>query len=110
MPRKVTVSQICDQIKLIREGKKVTQESMAAALDLAKNNYGKIERGDIKLTVERLIAILDILGISLPDFFDSFRDHKSGESIEKLAEKILIQIRTIETKETSKNPKKKVKK
>jgi transcriptional regulator with XRE-family HTH domain len=49
------------KIKKYRELKNYTQEYMAEKLDISQNTYSKIENGGIKLTVDRLKQISDIL-------------------------------------------------
>lgn len=66
------------EIKFLRESKKITQASIAEKLGIALNNYGKIERGEIKLTVERLDTILGLLGLSLTQFFMGIENGSYG--------------------------------
>lgn len=54
---------ILENIKSNRKAKKISQEEMAKHLGIELSTYGKIERGDIKLTVERMIEIAGILNI-----------------------------------------------
>jgi transcriptional regulator with XRE-family HTH domain len=51
---------IYEKIKAIREEKRIKQSEMADKLKIAQNNYGKLERGEIQLTVERLFEIARI--------------------------------------------------
>lgn len=50
-----------ENIKTIRKKQGLNQEDVAKLLGIELATYGKIERGDIKLTVERLYDIADIL-------------------------------------------------
>jgi transcriptional regulator with XRE-family HTH domain len=49
------------KIKKIREQKNYTQAYMSDRLNISQNTYSKIETGGIKLTVDRLKQISDIL-------------------------------------------------
>ncbi len=67
MPNNIELVYI--EIKTLREARGITQAAMAEKLGVAHNNYGKIERGEIKLSVERLKEIIDIFNISMIQFF-----------------------------------------
>ncbi len=54
-----------ENIKSIRKAKGLTQQEMSEGIGMAKNNYGKVENGQIELTVGRLYQIADILGVSI---------------------------------------------
>ncbi len=54
-----------ENIKSIRKAKGLTQQEMSEGIGMAKNNYGKVENGQIELTVSRLYQIADILGVSI---------------------------------------------
>lgn len=58
---------IGNRIKKYRESKNYTQAYMADSLGISQNTYSKIETGGIKLTVDRLKKISDILGIPVED-------------------------------------------
>jgi len=59
-------------IKKIRELKNLTRDYVAAELEMSTSGYGKIERGEIDLTVSKLYKIASILNVSITDllFFD----------------------------------------
>lgn len=61
---------IISKISEKRKQKGYSVENMAHELRLSNSAYNKIERGDTKLTVERLLQIHTILDISLGDLFD----------------------------------------
>ncbi|AWG22181.1 hypothetical protein FFWV33_11990 [Flavobacterium faecale] len=58
-------------IRKIRELKNLTREHVAADLNMSMSGYGKIERGDVDLTVSKLIEIAKVLGVS-PEFILKF--------------------------------------
>jgi len=57
-------------IKTVRESKKITREEMAKALEVKYETYGKIERGAMVMTLEKLERISDALGIMISDLLD----------------------------------------
>jgi transcriptional regulator with XRE-family HTH domain len=62
---------IGSRIKRQRELKNLTQEFMANRMSISQNAYSKIENGGVKLTVERLIAISEILEIPVDELVTS---------------------------------------
>ena len=48
---------VYENIRKIRELKNFTREYVAAELKMSTSGYGKIERGDVDLTVSKLIEI-----------------------------------------------------
>jgi transcriptional regulator with XRE-family HTH domain len=54
-------------IREIRTSKSISQEFMAIKLGIDTSNYSRIERGTAPLTVERLMAIAEILGMSFSE-------------------------------------------
>jgi HTH-type transcriptional regulator/antitoxin HipB len=54
-----------DNIKRLRKANGITQLEMSERLGMAKNNYGKVESGVTEMTVSRLYAIAEILGVSV---------------------------------------------
>jgi transcriptional regulator with XRE-family HTH domain len=57
--------QIADNIKKFRELKNVTRDQMAAELDMSLSGYGKLERGEVDITINKLYKISDILEVSV---------------------------------------------
>lgn len=70
------------KIKKYRELRNYTQAYMADRLDISQNTYSKIETGGIKLTVERLKQIAEILEVSVENVLandnQSFTFHNSN--------------------------------
>ncbi len=54
-------------LRKIRELKGIKQESVAKQLGITTNGYGKIERGESAINIDRLEQIATILGISALD-------------------------------------------
>ena len=49
-----------ENIELIREAKKLSRETVADKLGINVSNYGKVERGEVGLTMDRLYELADI--------------------------------------------------
>lgn len=59
--------EIYERIRAVRLAKNLTQEYMAAQLNIDVANYGRLERGKSKIDVERLKRVADILEVSLEE-------------------------------------------
>jgi transcriptional regulator with XRE-family HTH domain len=60
---------VYQNIRKIRELKNLTREYVAAELNMSTSGYGKIERGDVDLTVSKLIEISKVLEVSIEFIF-----------------------------------------
>ncbi len=60
---------VTENIKNIRRQKGISQESIAYDLGIDYSTYGKIERGQIGLTVDRLEKIATILDVSIEEIY-----------------------------------------
>ena len=58
-------------IKRVREQKGYSQEFMASRLNISQASYARLESQEIKLSIERLQQIADILETNISSFFDS---------------------------------------
>ena len=56
-------------IKKIRELKGLTREYMAEELNMSASGYGKIERGEVDLTLKKLSKISKILDVNIETIF-----------------------------------------
>lgn len=56
--------QVCENIRKIRELSGLTREFVASELNLSPSGYGKIERGEVDLTISRLFEIAEVLKVS----------------------------------------------
>jgi transcriptional regulator with XRE-family HTH domain len=54
-----------ENIKKLRELKKMTQEEVAAKLNMSHNGYGKIERDEVDVQISRLEQIAQIFGVDV---------------------------------------------
>lgn len=57
-------------LKKIRIAKGVTQAHLAKKLDISKMAYSRMENGESKIDVERLLVIATALSIEVEVFFD----------------------------------------
>ncbi len=66
-------NKVFENIKKIRELRNLTREYVSSELNMSTSGYGKIERGEIDLTISKLFKISVILEVSIQDllFFDS---------------------------------------
>lgn len=58
------MNKVYEKIKQIRELKNYSREYLANLLDISPRAYGKIESGETQLTINRLVEISKILGIT----------------------------------------------
>jgi transcriptional regulator with XRE-family HTH domain len=65
--------QLGNKIRKIRDLKGLKQEDIAEKLNITAQAYGKIERNETKLDVDRLAQIAEILGMT-PDDVQNFDD------------------------------------
>ena len=74
---------IGNKIKNIRELKNFTQEYMADKLEISQAAYSKLEKGDLKISQDKLNKIAEILDVNLEDIkdFDNKRILNSYNSI-----------------------------
>jgi transcriptional regulator with XRE-family HTH domain len=64
------MNRLIENIKNIRKDKGLSQESVAYDLGIDYSTYGKIERGRIGLSVERLDQIARILNVTVQDLYE----------------------------------------
>jgi transcriptional regulator with XRE-family HTH domain len=57
-------------IRKLRELRLMSREQMAAELSLSISGYGRLERGEIDLTLSRMKRIADILNVNLTELLD----------------------------------------
>ncbi|MBX2953945.1 MAG: helix-turn-helix domain-containing protein [Leadbetterella sp.] len=66
-------------VKAIRTEKGLSQEEVAERIGMTQGNYGRLERGQTQLTIERLEQLADVFGMSV----SSIMSYEIGESINK---------------------------
>jgi transcriptional regulator with XRE-family HTH domain len=57
-------------IRKYREARNLTQEMLAEQCGISHAYFGRIERGEYNVTVDKCQKIADALGIRLADLFD----------------------------------------
>lgn len=70
MAQKVNLSKIGSSIRKIREIKGLKQETVALKLGLTTNGYGKIERGESQINLDRLNQIAEIFDVNPNDILN----------------------------------------
>lgn len=71
---------IGQKIKRLREEKGITQEAMAAQLDVTQSNYGRLEKDDRRLNVVKLLKIVRILDTNISYIFNETENSDSTNS------------------------------
>lgn len=57
------------QVRALRKAKEFSQESFADACQLDRSYMGRIERGEVSVTLATIEKIADTLGMPIPDLF-----------------------------------------
>jgi len=73
---------IHEKIRYLREQKKLRDEDMADRLGISQSTYSRLEKGDIKMDVERLRKIAEVLEVPVEDLLrnDSMVFHVQNNS------------------------------
>jgi transcriptional regulator with XRE-family HTH domain len=56
---------VTNNIKKFRELKNLTREHMASQLEMSVSGYGKLERGEVELTVTKLFKLAEIFDVNV---------------------------------------------
>lgn len=83
---------VSKNIRTIREMKNFTRDFVAGELEMTYSGYGKIERGEIDISITKIARLADIFGISISDllffdvsyFFNNDIDNKGVEESESI--------------------------
>jgi XRE family transcriptional regulator, regulator of sulfur utilization len=67
-----------DKIRILRDIKGYSQESMAQMLGLSRQAYGDIERGKTKIGEARLKQIAEVLGTTQKEIEEGFEGHMAN--------------------------------
>ncbi|WP_273210543.1 helix-turn-helix domain-containing protein [Runella zeae] len=59
------MNEVYDKIKAIRLAKGLTQIEVAEKTGMTQGNYGRLEKGLIQVTIERLEQLADVFGMSV---------------------------------------------
>ncbi len=73
--------EIHEKIRTIRQSKGFTQDYVAEKIGIDTVNYGRIERGQAKLTIERFLKISEIFEVKPALFFSENKEVGSNEML-----------------------------
>ena len=65
---------ISENLQKLRKNHELSQEQMAELLNMSKNGYGKLERGESRITVEHLQQIAQVFNVDVADLLKEDRD------------------------------------
>ena len=65
MKNSKNIQQIYDAIRHLRELKRYTREYVADLLEISVSGYGKIERGEVDVSLSKLFKIAEILEVDV---------------------------------------------
>ncbi|MBN9293283.1 MAG: helix-turn-helix transcriptional regulator [Flavobacteriia bacterium] len=91
-----------NKIRFLRLSKNFTQNYMADELGIDGANYGRLERGETGISVDRLKKVAKILGVKTSFLIGDKTNDESEESLKngEILKEILKEIKTIRTKLT----------
>ena len=61
--------ELTEELKLLRFKSKLSQEDVAKMLKISRNSYNNYENNPLKITLEILLKLSEILGYDLYNFF-----------------------------------------
>lgn len=56
---------LCRRLRALREARELTQSAVADALKMSQASYCRLERGEIELSLSRLMALSELYGVEL---------------------------------------------
>lgn len=62
-----TMETVAENLKSIRESKRMTQLEIAEKADISVNHYAKIERGEVVPGLDTFVAIMKAIGAAYTD-------------------------------------------
>lgn len=65
---------IHENLQKLRKRNSLNQEQMAEKIGMSKNGYGKLERGESRITIEHLEQIANTFNIDIVDLLKDSRD------------------------------------
>ena len=78
------------RIRSVRESRRYSQEYMAEMLSMSQSCYANLESGKSSLSVERLLAITEILDIDVSHLFEKQPGKQQLHSRDSLQETIAV--------------------
>ncbi|ETT57168.1 helix-turn-helix transcriptional regulator [Paenibacillus sp. FSL H8-0457] len=89
----IIYSQVGKKIRLFRKARNLTQEELGEKLQIDQSYLGRIERGEVNITLDTLAKISEALSVSPSQLFDDDtffdEDEFKAESLDKI-ESLLI--------------------
>jgi transcriptional regulator with XRE-family HTH domain len=64
------IEQLSSKLRILREVHDYTQEYVAGVLDISQNTYSLIEKGESKLTIDRLEKLANLYRMNLTDLIN----------------------------------------
>lgn len=68
------MTKINERIRILREEHLFSQEQVAEKMGISPNSYGKLERGETKLTLDKLEQIANIFDMDVVELINSSND------------------------------------
>lgn len=65
---------IHDKIRELRQKKHLTQEQVAELINMSKNGYANMERGQTSININRLEKIAEVFGVDILELLNSSKD------------------------------------
>src|SRR5690606_41962999 len=92
-----TEMKLNEKIKTIRLSKNFTQVYLAEELGIDAANYSRLERGETKISTERLLKIAEILDIDLNLLLDEseINSKKELQETNEILKQILIELKLL---------------
>jgi len=88
------LKQIGGRIRLLRTGARMTQEDLAERTGVNPNYLGRIERGEINVTIQTLTAIAEGLKVGLFDIVRPSRPEPDTAQLRKDTQRLIHQLDT----------------
>lgn len=87
-----------EKIKFFRLSKNLTQTYLADQLGIDTGNYSRLERGETKISIERLSKIAEVLEVDLSLFLSDREPENQSKNLHEIMTEILVEIRDINKK------------
>ena len=56
---------MCRRLRVLREGKKLTQQDVAQRLGISQAAYSRLEKGEVEIPLSKLIDLAELYSLSL---------------------------------------------
>lgn len=61
---------MCRRMRLLREGSGLTQMQVAEVLCVSQAAYSRLEKGEVEVSLTKLIALSELYGVPLPKLIE----------------------------------------